>query len=618
MKDLENKILSDIIVHMKYAKWIPELSRRENWTEIVDRNKNMHLQHYPWLSEQIENAYEYVYNREVLPSMRSMQFGGPAIEVAHNRMYNCAFMPVDSYEAFSEAMFLLLGGTGVGYSVQRYNIEQLPAKKREFRGTKQFTIPDDIEGWADSIKACIKNNMDGYNTVFDYSSIRPKGTLLKTSGGRAPGPKPLEVCLDNIALLLDSRVKPGDKMTSLDAHDIMCHLSNAVLAGGIRRAAMISLFDYDDEEMLTCKSGEWWKTDPHRGRANNSVILHRASTDETLFSSIWDKVKTSNAGEPGFYFTNDITWGTNPCCEIALKPYQFCNLVEINASDVVNQKQFDDRVVAATIIATLQAGYTGFHYLRPMWKETTEEDALIGVSMTGIASGNVTNLDMSSASNLVKKVNAEFANLIGINPAARTTCVKPAGTTSLTLGTSSGIHAWHNDYYIRRVRVSKSEPIYNYLNTMHPELIEDDNEKPETEAIISVPQRAPVGATLRHESALNLLQRVKLVSNDWIHGGHKNGANTHNVSATISIRDDEWGDVRKWMWENRGYYNGLSVLPYSGGSYKQAPFEDCTKQVYESLIGSLVEVDLNNVFEDEDGTDLMGEIACAGGACEIK
>jgi len=309
--------------------------------------------------------------------------------------------------------------------------------------------------------------------------------------------------------------------------------------------------------------------------------------------------------------------GTNPCCEIALRPNQFCNLTEINASDIESQEDLDMRAYAAAFIGTLQAGYTDFHYLRPIWQKNTELDALLGVSMTGIASMKVFKYDIERAVEVVKTTNKIVANTIGINPAARTTAVKPAGTTSLTLGTSSGIHAWHNDYYVRRVRVGKNEAIYTYLSIYHPELVEDEIFRPNDMAVISIPQKAPDGSVTRHETAIDLLERVKEISTRWVKEGHIDGQNTHNVSATISIKPEEWGIVGEWMWQNRDVYNGLSVLPYDNGSYKQAPFEDITKEEYEELVSKLTDVDLSKVVEVADNTNLSGELACAGNNCEI-
>ena len=618
--NLNNKILSDITVYMKYSRYIPELNRRETWEELVTRNKSMHLKTYPKLKEEIESAYQFVYNKKVLPSMRSMQFSGKPIEISPNRIYNCAYMPIDHIDSFSECMFLLLGGTGVGYSVQKHHVEKLPPINKPYANrTKRYLISDSIEGWADSVKMLIKSYMNGRSStvVFDFSDIRAKGARLVTSGGKAPGPQPLKECLLKVEGLLNSK-QDGDKLSTLEVHDIICYIADAVLAGGIRRAALISLFSAHDEEMIACKSGNWWELNPQRGRSNNSAVLMRHKVTKDFFMDIWKRIELSGSGEPGIYLNNDKDWGTNPCCEIALRPYQFCNLCEVNVSDVKTQEELNRRVKGAAFIGTLQAGYTNFHYLREIWKETTEKDALIGVSMTGIASGKVLKLDMTESALIVKKENARVAKKIGINSAARTTTVKPAGTTSLTLGTSSGIHAWHNDFYIRRLRVGKNEPIYKYLLAHNPELVKDEYFRPHDTAVIEIPQSAPKGSIMRTESAFSLLERIKKVATKWVIPGHKKGSNTHNVSATISLKPDEWKEAGEWMWENRNYYNGLAVLPYNGGTYTQAPFEDITKEKFEDLMQHLVSIDLSKVIEIDDNTDLKGELACAGGVCEIN
>ena len=617
--DISNKILSEITVYMKYAKYRPELQRRETWEELVTRNMEMHIKKYPQLEQEIRDNYKFVYDKKCLPSMRSMQFAGKPIEMSPNRIYNCAFAPIDDWRVFSEIMFLLLGGTGVGYSVQKHHVDALPEiRKPNADKTRRFLIGDSIEGWADSISVLVKAYFfGGSKPVFDFRDIRQKGARLITSGGKAPGPQPLKECLIKLEGILDSK-KDGDKLSPIEVHDMVCHIADAVLAGGIRRAALISLFSANDEQMISCKSGAWWETNPQRGRANNSAVLMRHKIDKPYFMDLWKRIEASGAGEPGIYLSNDKDWGTNPCCEIALRPFQFCNLCEVNVSDVVDQDDLNARVKAASFIGTLQAGYTDFHYLRPIWQRTTEKDALIGVSMTGIGSGAVLKMNMKEAAKVVKEENKRVADILGINHSARTTTVKPAGTTSLALGTSSGIHAWHNDYYIRRVRVGKNEAIYSHLALHHPELIEDEYFRPHDTAVIGIPQKAPKDAIFRTESPIQLLERVKRVHGEWIKPGHRTGNNTHNVSATISIREHEWDAVGEWMWENKEYYNGLSVLPYDGGTYIQAPFEDCTKEKYEELMKTLTEVDLSKVIEVEDNTDLMGEAACAGGACEIK
>jgi len=617
--EVSNKILSDITVYMKYAKYIPELNRRETWDELVTRNKQMHQKKYPHLKEEIEQKYKLVYDKKVLPSMRSMQFGGKPIEISPNRIYNCAYLPIEHIDSFSETMFLLLGGTGVGYSVQKHHVAKLPCIQKPYpKRKKRFLIGDSIEGWADAIKVLMKTYMNGGGSrvEFDYSDIRPKGARLITSGGKAPGPQPLKECLVKIEGLL-SQKENGEQLTTIEVHDIVCHIADAVLAGGIRRAALISLFSADDDAMISCKAGNWWELNPQRGRANNSACLMRHKITKEFFMDLWKRVELSGAGEPGIYLNNDKDWGTNPCCEIALRPNQFCNLCEVNVSNIESQEDLNERVKAASFIGTLQAGYTSFHYLREIWQETTEKDALIGVSMTGIGSGKVLKYDMKKAASLAKRENTRVSKLIDINPSARCTTVKPAGTTSLTLGTSSGIHAWHNDYYIRRVRVGKNEAIYTYLNQNHPELVEDEYFRPHDTAVISIPQKAPEGSILRTESPFDLLERVKKVATEWVRSGHRNGSNTHNVSATISLKEDDWDKAGEWMWDNRKDYNGLSVLPYNGGTYTQAPFEDITEEEYDKMMESLKDVDLSKVVELDDNTNLTGELACAGGTCEI-
>jgi ribonucleoside-triphosphate reductase len=614
--ETSNKILSDITVFSKYAKYIPSLQRRETWDELVTRNKDMHKRKYPHMVDEIEGAYKFVYDKKVLPSMRSLQFGGAPIELAPNRIFNCAYLPVSETEAFSETMFLLLGGTGVGYSVQRHHVTQLPEVRSPNKRKRRFLVSDNIEGWADAVKVLMDSYFKGSMTVeFDYRDIRPKGAMLITSGGKAPGPQPLKDCIHQLTKVLDTAI--GRNLSTIEVHDLMCYIADAVLAGGIRRAALISLFSMDDLDMMACKAGEWYMDNPQRGRANNSAVIlrHRATKDD--FLKLWERVEASGSGEPGVYFSNDKDWGTNPCCEIGLRPYQFCNLCELNVSDIESQEDLNDRSKAAALIGTLQAGYTDFHYLRDVWKETTERDALIGVGQTGIGSSTILSYDLAEAAEIVKEENERVAGLLDINVSARCTTVKPSGTSSCVLGTASGIHAWHNDYYIRRQRLGKNEALYQHLAKHHPELVEDEFFNPEQQAVVEIPQKAPEGSILRTENALDLLDRVRKFNTEWVQTGHREGQNSHNVSCTISVKDDEWPDVGEWMWKNRNTFNGIAVLPYNGGTYTQAPFEDITEERFNMLESSLNDIDLTKVIEAEDETDLSGEAACAGGACEI-
>jgi ribonucleoside-diphosphate reductase alpha chain len=549
--------------------------------------------------------------------MRSLQFGGAPIELSNNRMFNCAFSAVDHPAVFSETMFNLLGGSGVGFSVQKRHVAQLPPVVGPTEKQRRFLVGDSIEGWADSIKVLVKAYTLGKSDpVFDFRDIRHKGARLITSGGKAPGPDPLRICLDKLRSVLNDAI--GRNLKPIEVHDMICHIADAVLSGGIRRAALISLFDKDDLDMLSAKTGAWWELNPQRGRANNSVVLNRSEVTEEEWKEIWKKVELSGSGEPGVFWTNDYDIGTNPCAEISLNSNQYCNLVEINVSDVTTQKELNARAKAGTFLGTLQAGYTDFHYLRNIWKETTEKEALLGVSMTGIASAGVLSLDLTEAALVTVEENKRVANIIGINSSARITTVKPAGTTSLVVGSSSGIHAWHNDYYIRRMRVGKNEPLYGYMSTKFPMLIEDCVHKPHLEAVMSFPQKAPEGSILRTENYKDTLERVARFNSEWVKSGHMSGKNSHNVSCTISLKEDEWEACGQWMWDYRYYYTGISVLPYDGGSYQQPPFEDCTKETFEKMFKHLQSIDLTQVREFDDLTEAKDNLACSGDSCEIS
>lgn len=979
-KDLGLDALSKITIFSKYSKYLGDKQRRETWDEIIDRYVKMMIKKYPKLEEPITVNSAFIREKKVLPSMRALQFAGLALELNNSRGYNCGFLPIDSYHSFSETMFLLLGGTGIGYSVQKHHVAQLPSIKKPTR-KKKYLIEDSIMGWADAVKALMKAYLEGkFMPDFDFSSIRPKGAKLITAGGKAPGPEPLKICLVHIQAILD-RKQEGEKLSTLECHDILCHIANSVLAGGIRRASLISLFSHDDEEMITCKYGNWWELNEQRGRSNNSAILERGKVTEEEFNALWKRIEASGSGEPGIYWTNNKDLGTNPCCfvgdtqiltpvgykkikdlvgegellnkngeicnslvwsngvkpvielilsnkkkikctqehkfmlidksereakdlkgerimsyfnlneevseytkygfiqgdgctsrllskshkgleinighndndifelfeikkeqnkttyyingyneilkilkfdnktlpervlpktffkwdrkdqlmffkglysangciingarisfkttskllvkemmhyleyfnisayyttnkekevkfsngnyickesydinisslegvltfankigfvhqykkealidlinikspkiiaiknageqevfdfsladethwgvvegvvahncEIALRPFQFCNLCEVNVNDIKNQQDLNDRVGIAAFFGTLQAGFTNFHYLRDIWQQTTQKDALLGIGMTGIASGEILKYDLEIAAHLAKLTNSIVSELIGINEASRITCIKPSGTTSLVLGTSSGIHAWHNDYYLRTMRFNKSEDIATYLMINHPELCEDDVLRPTDTICVRVPVKAPEGSIFRTETAIDTLERVKKFSQEWIKPGHIRGDNTHNVSATISIdknrkyyytdldyneelgdvdwewRDipklygkepsvkdqidhsrvsNEWQAVGEWMWKNREYYNGLAVLDYFGGSYKQAPFEDITKEQYEEKVKHLKSIDLTKVIEMDDLVNFGAIAACGGGQCNL-
>lgn len=616
--NISQQILSDFIIFSKYARYLKNEKRRETWEEICKRNMLMHIEKFPELSNNIEYYYyKFIKSKDVLPSMRSLQFGGKPIELNNARIYNCSYLPIDHYKSFSETMFLLLSGCGVGYSVQFSHISKLPEIIKPVKKRK-YIIEDSIIGWSEAIRVLLKSYMfNSFKPVFDFSEIRKKGEELKTSGGKAPGPEPLKRCLFNIEQLLEDK-ENGTKLTSLECHSILCYIADCVLSGGIRRSAMIALFSFDDKDMIGCKSGNWWELNPHFARANNSAVIVRNRCKKEEFDLFWERIKASGSGEPGISWTNNPEYGFNPCHEISLRPYSFCNLVEINGSNIKSENDFYERCEAASFIATLQASYTDFVYLRDIWKTHTEKDALIGVGITGIASNTISTDWLKKGAEIIKNTNEKTSSLIGIKKAARCTTVKPSGTTSLVLGCSSGIHAWHNDYYIRRIRINKEEAIYNYFINNHPEIIEDDIFSHNNTAVLSLPQKSPDNSITRNEKALDFLERVLKYNIQWVQNGHRTGPNFNNVSATVSIKENEWDEVKEWMWNNRNNYSGISVLPHYEHSYKQAPYEDITKEEYEKLEKQLHEIDLSKVIEMKNNTNFTGEIACGTDGCEIK
>jgi ribonucleoside-triphosphate reductase len=640
--ELEAKVASEITIYGKYARYLPEMKRRETWEEVVDRYEQMMVMKYvrgynTEIFWRIREACDAVREKEVLPSMRGLQFAGAAIERNNSRIYNCAFRAASSPDFFRECMFLLLGGTGVGYSVQERHISQLPAIAAPGKA-KKYLVGDSIEGWADAVKVLCRAFFKGtFLPRFDFSDVRAKGERLITAGGKAPGPGPLRICLDKILGLLET--KPvGSKLTPVEVSDIACFIADAVLAGGIRRAAMICLFDIDDVNMLAYKKGEWWETRPERARVNVSAVAFRQDvvgksgmewvkptaayyiarkTTEEQFKKFWKATEESKSGEPGIYWTNHPDWGTNPCCEIALRDRQFCNLTTINFATVRDQQDLNRRARIAAILGTLQAGFVDMHYLGGEWEANCRAESLLGISLTGICdNGSYREFNFEEAAKVAKDTNEEVAKEIGIEKAARITCCKPEGTSSLVLGTSSGVHGRHAPYYIRRTRHNPTEPLIGYLARVIPSLVVENKSEPGG-LILELPQRSPAGSITREEPALATLERLKFLRQHWVEPGHISGENTHNVSCTISVRDDEWGVVGQWMWDNRAFYNGIAVLPFDGGTYIQAPFEACDKETFEQMHSLLKDIDLSQVIEEDDQTNLAGEIACASGKCDI-
>lgn len=616
------EVLSNITHHSKYARYNEKFFRRETFQETVKRNIDFHLSRFPQHEAMLSEAYDLVEKKYVLPSMRSMQFAGPALHRNHARSYNCSFMHMSDAKSFADLLFLLLSGCGTGYSVQKHHVDNLPYIEHP-RTCAPYFVEDTIEGWADAVKALVDSYFYGSDKpLFDFSLIRPEGAPLKTSGGRAPGPKKLKWALEKVESVFEACLANNMKaLRPIDVHDINCYLADCVAAGGIRRSAMISLFSIDDHDMLMCKSGAWWEKNGQRARANNSVVLLRGSVTKEQFDYLWEACKQSYAGEPGFFWTNNLEIGTNPCGEISLLHRQFCNLVTINFSKIKNMQMFEKACWAAAVIATFQASLTDFTYIHKDWKTTTESEALIGVSMTGIADnmGLYKTLDLEAGAKIVMDTNAEVAQMLGIKSSARCTTGKPDGTSSLILGSASGVHARHSDYYLRTMRFGINEPIANYLTSILPPELWELDVTDNSRVVIGLPVQSPRGSRTRHESAMELISRTTRQNVEWIRSGHRSGENYNNQSVTLSLRDDEWDSTREWMWENRDLYTGISVLPYDGGSYKQAPFQDLTAQQYADLVAKLPPfIDLTAVIEYEDGTSLSAEVACAGGACEVR
>lgn len=615
--DISNKLLSDLVAFRTYAKYLAPLNRRETLQETINRNMIMHLEKFPKLSQDIVKAFDNVHALKVMPSMRGLQFAGDAVLKNNIRQYNCSYLPINDIRSFGETLFLLLSGVGVGFSVQSKHVSELP-KVTLPREEGTYVVQDSIMGWAQALDMLIDAYFLGrIRPIYDFSQVRAKGSYLVTTGAKAPGPEPLKKMLIDVENRLKSAL--GRKLKPIEVHDIICVIADCVLSGGIRRAATISLFDRNDKEMLHSKSGDWWTKNPQRARANNSAVLPRSEVTKEEFEYVFEILKNSGSGEPGFSWTNNTDWGFNPCHELSLNPNQFCNLTTINQTGIKSKADFLKRVHSATLLGTMQAAYTDFPYLRPIWKETTERESLTGISFTGIADahGLVNNEWLQEGAKLALELNEKYAKKLGINPAARVTTLKPEGTSSCIFGSSSGIHARHGEYYLRRFRINKGDSLDNYLRNTIPELVEDDLFS-NTGSVVTIPQKSPDNAIIRdNETALDLLNRVYDYNLNWVSVGHRSGDNKNNVSATISVKENEWDAVKKSMWSNRDKYSGISLLPYDGGTYKQAPFETCSKETYEQYIQKVSEIDLKNIVETEDNTTKTETVACSGGVCEL-
>lgn len=613
--------LSQFTAWLKYAKFLPEKGRREIWEETVWRNANMHLEKFrdkPDICKEIRRVYrDFVVPMKVLPSARSLQYAGDAITDNNARMYNCGFVAVDDLRALDEIPFQLMSGCGMGFTVEKHVIAKLP-KATVPTEHSTVLIPDTKEGWAESFRQLIGAYF-GLNPKpnFDYSAIRPAGAPLKLSGGTASGPAVLRNALEHVEKIL-SKLKTGDSLSSLQIFDIVCHTAMCVVAGGSRRSSLICLFSPDDQEMLSCKEPKNIGTENYqRFCSNNSAVFYRDTTTQADFDKFWAYASTQKTGDPGVFWSNDRNSGTNPCVEVGLYSGQFCCLVEINGSTVVSQQDFEERCYAASFIATLQASYTDFKYVRPLWKEQTEKEALIGVGVTGICTGKVSELNLIAGSQVVKDTNAAIAERIGINKSPRSTVVKPAGTTSLLARCSSGVHPWYSKRYRRRITVAHIEPVYKFLQERVPKALDPKFAYPD-QSWINFPVVAPENSITREEKLEDMLERVRRWNTEWIAGGHRGGSVHNNVSATVYLQDSDWDTLKSWMWKNRFVYNGLAFFPkYDDSSHPQLPHEDCSPEEIEEMERNLADLDLSQFIEGQNNTNFMGEAACTGESCEI-
>ncbi len=590
----------------KYARWLEDKNRRETWKEAVDRVRNMmHTKYADYgISEEIDWAYDIMYKKKVLGSQRALQFGGDPILKRHAKIYNCTSSYCDRLRFFQECFWLLLCGSGTGFSVQKHHISKLPTLEHDIpdnnEGTK-YVIEDSIEGWADALGVLLSSYfskpIDEFKmyknsyVVFDYSQIRQKGTSLSSGVGKAPGFEPLQNGLEKIRLLLDRCIaNEQKKLRPIDAYDIIMHSSDAVLSGGVRRSASLALFSPDDEEMAKAKTGNWYMENPQRARSNNSALLLKGETTFEEFQTLMESVK--EFGEPGFIWSESTEMIFNPCVEIGMWPvdeesgksgWQGCNLSTINCSSVEDENDFYERCRAAAIIGTLQAGFTKLDYLGEISQNIFEREALLGVSLTGTMEKHdlvLTEKVLTKGAKIAVDTNKELAKKIKINQAARVTCLKPEGTSSSMLGTSSGIHPHHAKRYIRHVQANVLEAPYQHFKTYNPQACEKSSwSANKTDEIIKFPIEVPDGSKLRNQlPAVEMLSVVKETQKNWVNSGKNRGLCTqdylsHNVSNTVTVKPDEWDKVTKYIYDNRKYFAGISLIPQSGDKdYPQAPF----------------------------------------------
>jgi ribonucleoside-diphosphate reductase alpha chain len=626
----------NFIAISRYARWIPDQNRRETWVETVKRYvyfiKNHLIENYSYKKEDkiFEEVEKYILNHKVMPSMRALMTAGPALEKENVASYNCSFIAVDHPRAFDETMYVLMNGTGVGFSVEQKYTEQLPTVNEEFHPTNTTIVVEDSKlGWAKSFKELIALLYQGQIPKWDMLKVRPAGARLKTFGGRASGPEPLDAlfrfCVETF------RNAAGRKLKPIEAHDIMCKIGEVVVVGGVRRSALISLSNLDDFEMAKAKSGQWWETQSQRALANNSAV-YNAKPNTAQFLREWRNLYESKSGERGIFNIDSVrkhvekfarrdatkVAGTNPCAEIILRPNQFCNLTEIVVEPEDTKETLMKKVEIATLLGTWQSTLTSFKYLRKIWQDNCEEERLLGVSLTGIYGNKLTATNNKELETLLDEmrlkaveVNKNEADKLGIEQSASITCVKPSGTVSQLVGVSSGVHPWYSEYYLRSVRGDNKDPLTQFLKDMGiPN--EADVMKPNDTTVFYFPVKAPKNAVVTSDlTAKEHLEMWKTYRNHWTE---------HNPSVTINVKEDEWIGVGAWVYENFGTIGGISFLPASDHTYRQAPYKAITKQEYEEAVSKMPkQIDWSKLsqYEREDGTTGTQELSCTAESCEI-
>lgn len=611
----------------RYAKFIPEQNRRENWDETVRRYVDYIFSKTELNDSALkEDIYQAILKQEIMPSMRAMMTSGKAADRDNTCIYNCSYLPVDDVKSFDEAMFILLCGTGVGFSVESKYTNKLPeVPEKLFNSEHVIAVHDSKEGWAKAYRLLLANLYAGEIPKWDVSKVRPAGTPLKTFGGRASGPEPLEDLFHfTIRTFQGAR---GRKLNTLECHDLMCKIGEVVVVGGVRRSAMISLSDLNDERIRHAKSGNWWETSGHRALANNSAVYDEKPTVGTFLEE-WTSLYNSHSGERGIFNREaakkvvakygkrdpNFEFGTNPCSEIILRPYQFCNLTEVMVRSDDTLETLKRKVYFAAVLGTLQATFTYFPYLRKVWQRNTEEERLLGVSLTGIydneITGSIVHAEqwLSILRTVAEDANKEFAEKLGIPVSAAITAVKPSGTVSQLTDTASGIHPRHAPYYIRRVRGDNKDPLTQFLISQGIPA-EPCVMKPNTTTVFSFPQAAPKGAITRDE--VNAIEHLEL----WLQ--YQRHWCEHKPSVTISVSENEWPEVGAFVWKHFDEMSGVSFLPYDGGSYRQAPYETCTKEEYEALLAKMPTINWSDFREETDNVEGAQMLACVAGVCEI-